>query len=265
MIRTLDDWIAAARQRIPLWKNGLSWTGTAILTGLFTGAIGQPGEGTLAGTSTAAGVVPTDATAGCPPIRAFATGDQGYLARVAYGNQTQGVRLALYDMLWKGGAYAFNANTTLSAQPSYSSRIPDGDYSCTELFIEAVTAFTGNLSIAIGYTDQDGNTGATTGTYATGVAPAARRWIPIPLAAGDSGLRKVESVVATVSTVGTFNVLVARRLWSCFSYTANFLNVEGMFEVGMPEVFQDSALVLAGSGTGGSLGFAECTIDINSR
>lgn len=153
--------------------------------------------------------------------------------------------MRLCDCLFKAGAYAYNAAQALSSQPSFAARVPGGtDFSGLELWIEAVTAFTGNISVAVTYTDQDGNTGQTTGTVATGIAPIVGRMIQIPLAAGDSGLSKIESVTATVATAGTFNVLVLRPLWEGNIRVANGGDVHDLLKTGMPEVFADSALML---------------------
>jgi hypothetical protein len=46
------------------------------------------------------------------------------------------------------------------------------------------------------------------------LAPPANRLLQIPLAAGDTGIQKIESVTATVATVGTFNLLIVRPLWN---------------------------------------------------
>ncbi len=203
---------------------------------------GNPGVGTLAGTSTAAGVVPTDATAGCPVLNAFAGGATGYIGSVDFGS-TAGCRLRLCDMLFKAGAYAFNANVTLASQPSYSARIPSADYKATEIWIEAVTAFTGNLSVAVTYTNQDGTTGRSTGTYATGTAPTVGRMIQLPLQAGDTGVQKIESVVASVSTVGTFNVLVLRPIWMGRCQFAGAGGTHSVDDTELPQIFTDSALI----------------------
>jgi hypothetical protein len=242
-ITTLDQYIAAPSQQVSIIK-------TAAVTSVATNstqviqAAGSPGAGTLAGTNTANGVVPTDATAGFPVINAFGGGATGYISKISFGS-TVASRLHLFDCLFKAGAYAFNANVALTSQPSYSSRVLGGtDFTNTEIWIEAVTAFTGNQSIAITYTNQAGTTGRTTGTIATGVAPIIGRMRQLPLAAGDTGVQKIESVVSTVSTAGTFNVLVLRRLWSGRVIFANFGDVHDFLKTGMPIIFADSALMV---------------------
>ena len=240
-ITTLDGLIAAPSQRVGILKTA-SITATALMATQNLQAAGNPGAGTLAGTSTAAGVVPTDSDAGFPTINTFG-GATGYISKIEFSN-TIPCRMSLFDCLFKAGAYAFNANTTLAAQPSYSGRVIGGtDFSNTEIWIEAVTAFTGNQSITVTYTNQAGATAHTTGTIATGVAPGIGRMLQLPLAAGDTGVQKIESVVSSVSTVGTFNVLVLRRLWNGRVRIANDGDIHDFMKTGLPQIFDTSALM----------------------
>jgi hypothetical protein len=241
-ITSLDQLIAAPSQRVSIIKTN-SVTSVATMPTQMINAGGNPGAGTLAGSNTANGVVPTDATSGFPPINAFSGSNTGYITNMTFG-ATVGCRLHLFDCLFKAGAYAFNTATSLTSQPSYSSRVPGGtDFGGTELWVEAVTAFTGNQSIAITYTNQDGTAGRTTGTIATGIAPIANRMFQLPLQTGDTGIQKIESVTSTVATVGTFNVLVLRRLWSGRILLANGGDTHDFLKTGMPQVFADSALM----------------------
>jgi len=111
-----------------------------------------------------------------------------------------------------------------------------------QLWLECVTAFTGSQSIAITYTNQSGTTGRSTGTVATGVAPTVGRMFQMPLQAGDTGVQKIESVTSTVATVGTFNVLVMRRLWSGRVRIANDGDTHGPDKTGLTQIFATSAL-----------------------
>lgn len=241
-ITTLDQYLAAPSQRVGVIKNA-SVTSVALMSTQVLQAAGNPGAGTLAGTNTANGLVPTDADAGFPVINAFVGGATGYLSNVTFGS-TVPCRITLYDCLFKAGAYAFNAAVTLASQPSYSTRVIGGtDFTNTEIWIEAVTGFTGNQSIAVTYTNQAGTTARTTGTIATGVAPIVGRMLQLPLQTGDTGVQKIESVTSTVSTVGTFNVLVLRRLWSGRVIAANSGDVHDFLKTGMPEIFATSALM----------------------
>lgn len=263
-ILTFDDFIASAKQPISLIKTASRTSIAAAWFSVFDLA-GNPGAGTLAGTSTAAGVVPTDATAGTPTINAFGGGAVGYLAQVDFGN-TVACRMKLFDMLFKAGAYAFNAAVTLAAQPSFSSRVPGGtDFTGTQIWLEAVTAFTGNLSIAVTYTNQAGTAARTTGTVALGLAPTVGRMIQLPLQAGDTGVQKIDSVTATVATVGTFNILVLQPCWSGRCRAANDGDVHDFGKTGMPVVYADSALITAVCADSTSTGVPEIELVIANK
>lgn len=262
-ITSLDGLIAAAKQRLEFYK---TVSRTTVAGGWFSrfDLAGNPGAGTLAIGNTANGVVPTDATAGYPPINAFSGGPpvRGYLTRAAIKN-TVVSQVRIFDRIFAAGAYAFNANVALSAQPSFASRVSlNGGaavYSGLELWVEQVTVATGNQAVNVTYTDQNGNAGATTGATGIGAAPTVGRCWQLPLAAGDSGLQLIENVAGTVATVGTFNVMVLRPMADINIGVANQVVVQNFTDLGMPELFADSALyALVLSPTGTALG----TMDI---
>lgn len=238
-ITTLDGWIAATKQRTAF--SPFIFGRTTVAFTPFT-TFDLSGEATLAGTNTAAGIVPTDATAGYPKILAFGGGNKGYLSGVSWFYSAL-CGAVLYDRVFQAGAYSFNAATTLASQPSYSGRMPGGtDFSMTEIWFECVTAFTGNPTLTVTYTGADGSTGRTTGAVAFGFAPTAGRMYRMPLQAGDSGVQKIESVTMTVATVGTFNINVLRRLWRGRTQYASDGGVHTFLDTGMPEIFDTSAL-----------------------
>lgn len=261
-ITTQDGLVAAMAGGQGILFNKASMTSVAAIWFSVFAQAGNPGAGALAGTSTAAGVVPTDATVGCPPINSFSGSNTGYVSSVDFGN-TVPCRMRVSDLLFKAGAYAFNANVTLAAQPSFASRVPGGtDFKGTEIWIEAVTAFTGNQSIAVTYTNQDGVTGRATGTIATGVAPIVGRMLQLPLQAGDTGVQKIESVVSSVSTVGTFNVLVLRPLWMGRVRSANDGGTHGPDLTDLPQIFADSALFLQVNADSTSTGVPDVNLGV---
>lgn len=267
-ITTRDGLIAAqaGAQRLRILKTATRTSVATIPFSVFDLA-GDPGAGTLAGSSTTAGVVPTDATTGVPIINAFGGGAIGHVTRAEFSSSVA-CRIALYDLLWKGGAYAFNADVTLASQPSFASRVtfyPGSvvDYKGTELWLEAVTPFTGNQSVQVNYLDQDGIAGDT-GVIATAVAPIAGRMLRLPLASGDTGVQRIDRVRSTVSTVGTFNVLVMRKLAESRIRVANDQVVQGVDLVGLTQVFADSALVAVVYADGTSTGLPEVVVDIGN-
>jgi hypothetical protein len=267
-IATLDGYIGSTKQVIPFSRTTTRTSVANVWFSLFD-IDGNPGAGVLAGTSTTAGVVPTDATAGCPLIN-FSSG-VGYLATVDFGS-TVASRLMLADIIWKGGAYAYNSGTTtLSAQPSYSSRVPGGtDYTGTQIWLEVSTAFTSatTWSLQVTYTDQSGNTGHTTVTTGSLVAAALTKgkMLQLALQSGDSGVQKIESVIVTTgaAAAGAFNVLVLRPLWSGRVSAANQGDCHGIDRTGMPVVFGDSAIALFVNADSTSTGFPDVQFEIAS-
>lgn len=264
-ISTSDGLVAAlaTAQDLQIFKSASRTTIANDWFSLFELA-GNPGAGVLAGTSTTAGVVPTDATAGVDIINAFGGSNIGYVSRANFSN-TVACRMRVYDMLFKAGAYSFNAAAgAMSSQPSYSSRVPGGtDYTDTQIWIECVTAFTGSPTITVTYTNQSGTTGRSTGAFATGSALTLGRCIQLPLQAGDTGVEKIESVTCTVATVGTFNVLVLRPVTPAARIRiANDAQLMNASDLALPQVFTDSALILLVNADSTSSGIPEVALDI---
>ena len=262
-ITSLDTLIAAPRLHRPHYK---TTTRTTVAGGWFSmfDVAGNPGAGTLAGSSTTTGTVPTDATAGYAGITF--TSNSSYISRLTASN-TVVSHIRLFDRLWVGGAYSFNANTSGNSPTSFSSRVSynggSADYRGLELWVETVTAATGNQTWNVTYTDQDGNTGATTGAVGIGAAPTVGRCWQLPLAAGDSGLRGVTGVVGGTGSAGTANIMVLRPLVDIYIGTASQMIVFNYTDLGMPEIFNDSALYvlsMAPSGTSSGLPYLQMQI-----
>lgn len=262
-ITTLDQWIAGAKQRQPYKKTTLRTTVALRWFSLFDVA-GNPGAGTLAVGDTTAGLVHTDAVAGYPTIFNFGGGD-GYLARFEAAC-TVACRLRLYDRIFSCGAYAFNANQALSSQPSFLGRVPGGTAAycagCTELWVEQVTAATGQQAVTVTYTNEAGTAGQSTGAIGIGAAPTVGSMWQLPLQAGDKGVSLVENVQGTVATAGTFNVHVMRPLGAVRIPVANAVVVFDFLALGMPKLFEDSALFIALNADSTSSGFPDCDMTI---
>lgn len=259
-ISTFDQWIAGAKQIVP-WSRSTTRTTVANRWFAIHDLAGNPGAATLAVGNTANGAVPTDATAGFPAIN-FSTGT-GYLSDVDFGSTVSG-RLTIYDRLFHAGAYNFNDSITLTSQPSFGGRVPNANYAGLQIWFEAVTAFTGNFSVAVTYTNQSGTAGQTTGTVALGFAPTVGAMFQLPLQAGDSGVQTIQSVTGTVSSAGTFNIVVARPLWNGRVAFANSGDTHGMDRTGMPQIFSTSALCVMVNADSTSSGLMDLAMDIVS-
>jgi hypothetical protein len=247
-IVTADGWFAAAKQKVLIRKVASFATVAAQMFSTFD-VTGNPGAGSLSIGNTTNGLVPTDATAGCPTINAFAGGAKGYLAAGQFRGSVAGGAI-LYDRLFHVGSILLTslATTTLSAQPSFTSRLPNGnDYGNLEILLEInATVSATATTVAVGYTDQDGVTGNTTGASSSLSGFTNRRIIPMPMAAGDEGVQRIDSVTVggVVATSGSVNVIVARRLAEFDVRIANAADLQAWDAIGSPEIFADSALWL---------------------
>lgn len=258
-ITTLDGLIAAVKQRIILAKTASRTSVANIPFSVFDQA-GNPGAGTIAVGNTANGVVPTDATTGYPLLPAPAS--TLYLSRADIRSSVAGW-IDIYDTLFSCGAYAFNANTTLASQPSYSGRLPvASDYTGLELWVEAATAFTGSPSFQINYLDQGGAAGDT-GVIGSGAALILGRMFHMPLAAGDSGIQQITQVRGTVASAGTFNVHVLRHLCGVRINVANQGVLQDFAQLGLPKIFGDSALRLITTLDSTATGLPACRLEVS--
>jgi hypothetical protein len=239
-ITNLDGYIASAKQMV-IQKKTASMT--AVANTIFSpfAQAGLPGAGVLAGTNATTGVVPTDATAGVPIINAF-TGTKGYITRVNGYSSVSGAIL-LVDVLLKMGTFAYNAAATGLTSTDISSRVPTEGWGGLEIWLEQVTAMTGNQTIAITYIDGD-NQARTTGSIATGVAPIVGRCFRMPLSSLGNGVKTITGVTSTVSTAGTFNVLIVRPLINIRIPFAGYSESRDLYGTGMPEIYADSALAV---------------------
>ena len=258
-ITSLDDYIGAAKQRLLISKAARS-TSFQSATSVIDVA-GMPGAGVLAGTSTTAGVVPTDADAGFPVINAFGGGALGYLTKIEFSNVAI-ARMIVFDLLFKAGAYAYNANTGLTSQPSFASRVPNSDYKGLEIWAETVTATTGTQAWEVTYTNEGGTGSRTTGATSCGAAPGVGRMWRLPLQTGDLGVQSIDNVKGTVASAGTGNILVMRRLWTGRINGPLQGEIIDLIGTGMPRVFDDSALMVVVVADGTSTGACDLTIEI---
>lgn len=133
----------------------------------------------------------------------------------AVATMAAGGTLLIYDRLAHDGA--FDATNTGAQTVSFTppSRYSDGVGNQIFLEINTLIGSTGT-TVKTSYTNQAGTAGQVnplTAFGATGLREA-QRWLPLPLAAGDTGVRNVASVTvtATTGTAGAFSVVLAHPL-----------------------------------------------------
>jgi len=259
-IQSLNDYIAAAKQRVPFIKTAPRTTIAGMPFSVFDLA-GNPGAGVLSAGNTANGIVPVAGQAGYPLLNTFGVGALGYVSGLLLNNTVVSTAF-FFDRLWKAGAYVFNADVTLASQPNYDSRVPNLNYTGLEIWVEQVTAATGNQAVNVTYTNQAGQTGRQTGAVGIGAAPTIGRCFALPLQAGDTGVQRIERVVGSVATAGTFNVMVLRNLAAGTIPAVGISDIQDLLRTGLGQIYNTTALYALVMATSTSSGLPIAQIEV---
>lgn len=240
-ITTLDGAIAGMQ-----WPRYIAKAATPTMVAgrpqSLWGLAGNPGAGTW--NTTLNGVTLSGSTTqvgGQIPYTDPVTGN-GYLARLQASATVAGT-LLLCDRLWHNGGYNVTVTTAqASTTPAWPARdangTSNGDGVLLGLEISAA-AGAAAPTITVSYTDQGGTAGMTaTNSFPTASSPTAGAFYPIGLAAGDTGVRSLQSVTLSTSWVsGTMN-MVAYRVLAALELTAGFVpNAIDAITAGFPRIY----------------------------
>jgi len=168
------------------------------------------------GATPTSGAIPDKTTTGAIPFTAATGGRDKWLIQAAFSSLVAG-QWILYDRLFHIGGLSGASTSAQSVQGSPASpaltRNTGGDGNIA--FYEIYSAIgTTSTTLTMNYVDQDGNSASSNinigGTGFREVTRAQR----IPLAAGDRGIRSVNTVqlTATTATAGNFGITIAKPL-----------------------------------------------------
>lgn len=165
-----------------------------------------------------------------------------YLARLV-GMASQAGVLLLVDRLWHNSGLVV---TTTTAQTVNSAAWPARDANGSTngagviigLEVSGATG-AGAATPTISYTDQDGNAGATGSMAVAYASSAIGAFYPFTLAAGDTGVRSIQSCTLGVSmTSGTIH-LVAYRVLAAIPIANSGAGIDPM-SGGLPRMFDNT-------------------------
>lgn len=257
-IATLDEVIAALPGQ---YRNFMKASITAKAAGQFASlwaAAGFPGAGatpaaaSAGGTSYSAGGGVTGAVPWTNPT----AGDTAYLAKLAAAGAVAGT-LILYDRLWACAGFVGNSASAQAVTDFSGLPTRGGLGERVEAWAEWYTA-TGSTtaSLTMRYTNAAGTSGKTTTAVTLGTSVIASQMFPLPLAAGDSGVRSVASVTlsASTGTAGSFGITLMRRIAEIPLVIANVNTTQDVFALGMPEIPSDACLAFAVLASGTTTG-----------
>lgn len=194
----------------------------------------SPGVGGIALTSYA-GQIPIPAASG-----------NTHLARFSGVSSAQGGILMLCDRLWHNNALVV---TTTTAQTVTSAAWPARDQNGSTngvgvrigLEISAATG-AGAATPSISYTDESGNAGSTGSMQVAYAASSiAGTFYPFTLAAGDTGVRSIQTCTLGVSmTSGSISLVAYRVLATLELSAAGLPNAVDALTSGMPRLYDTS-------------------------
>jgi hypothetical protein len=225
-------------QRKPFFKSPGSnalWINNWISMWAFAGT---PTAGSAPGSQN--GMVPTKSTTGAIALSNPGGSNTLYLGRMASViSSTQPATLVVYDRLLASSGFS---NTATPVSPTVVNRTAPGDSGVynNEAWIEVYTTPTAARTVTLTYTDQDNNTGGVSGTVNLGTIPSLM--VPVPLAAGDSGVKSVQTVTCSGATGGDFGITILRRLAEFPLNSVSPGSVQDAIELGMPDIPSDACL-----------------------
>lgn len=159
------------------------------------------------------------------------------------GQATQAGLLMVCDRLWHNGGFTITSTASQTVtSAAFPARDIDGSANGRGVFLGLeISAAAGAAAptITVGYTNSDGTSGKTaTNSFATANSPTAGAFFPIGQAAGDYGVRSVQTLQLSASWLsGTMN-LVAYRVLGAIPLSAAY--VPGFMDVltgGMPRLY----------------------------
>ena len=138
------------------------------------------------------------------------------------------------------------------------------DFTGLELWYEQVVLSVGQPNVNVSYLNES-SVARTTGVQTAPVAPMiSSRMFRIPLTLGDKGISGVTGVVGGGATVGSFNLLILRRLGGARSRVISDLTTQDFLATGMPQIWEDSALITIVTPDSTSTGTFQISVDIAS-
>ena len=216
-------------------------------------ATGQPGQGAIPTTTATC----NNTTIGSINFTQQISPSKSYGAYLDLATSNSAMTLELHDRLAHMGGLSGTVTTaqtvnldinTLGATNNISERKGDSNFSDIQWWLEWYTATGATVvSITINVTYDDGTTGALT-TQSLAANRPASHLIPInsliPSASSGKYIRGVVSVQlsATTGTVGNFGVTATRPRMVLPSPIANFKSVADWAQLGLPEIYNSSAL-----------------------
>jgi hypothetical protein len=243
-IATLDQLIAAYLPGVPVVK--AAFTGEAV--GGFHSAFylaGNPGAAAAPSPGLAGAALTS--YAGQIPFPTAVGGESVYLARLDAAQAANIGAVHLVDRLWHNSGFTV---TTTTAQTVNSVTWPARDRNGAtlgvgvEVAVEVSTATTNGSAVTnmtMSYTNDAGTSGRTATVASFPATAVAGTFVPFLLAAGDTGVRSIQSLTLGTSLVtGTVHLVAYRKVAMLGLPVANAGAAADPIGLGLPQMYDSS-------------------------
>jgi hypothetical protein len=246
-ITTLDGALAGMQPPQPIVKAASPTLQAVAAQRFYTPfyVAGNPGAGSAPSSGTSGAAI-TGPIAGCINRGNPGSGN-AYLARFGITASVVGT-MWLIDRLWANSGLSV---TTTTAQTVNSVTLPARDATGTTDGVGVMCAMewsaaggNGTTAATLTYTNSS-NTGSRTGSYTPANTPPIGTFEVFSLAAGDYGIRSIQSITLNATrTSGTMHLVMFRVLAQVECSAANVGNAVDALTSGFPRIYNDSALQL---------------------
>jgi hypothetical protein len=235
---------AAGTPHTPWYGTGIIGAGAAP-TGALNGATISSVSGVLAG---------------AVPMPAAASGETTRLARISLVQAGNVGMVWLIDRQWGNVPVVSTTTAQAVTSPTWVARDASASTSGAGVYLALeCSSATGNAgaitNTTVSYTNSAGTSGRTATVPSFPATAPAGTWVPLALQAGDVGVRSVQSITLGTTYVSGQVHLVAFRLVADLALpTSNVANAANFTTLGLPSIWDNSALQLVYWPTGTAVG-----------
>lgn len=190
------------------------------------------------------GVAVDNSTSGAWDFTNPTGGDISYLSHLDGSSTATAGTFYLYDRLWHNSGLSTTTVGAQSITPAALTRYTSGEGVEAWFDVLGTAMGSGATAPSISYTDQAGNTGNTATAQGWVTTAAINRCFPFALAAGDTGVRSIQSFNNNAShTSGAFGLVLRKRL-ATFTVPLAGSGPDPLdfFDLGGPQIFDDACL-----------------------
>lgn len=249
---------------------------TAEAAGVYHSSIllaGIPGAAAAANTRTFAAPGSLTSYAGSIPFPAAVGGKNTHLAALEAAQAANVGGISIWDRIWQcdtlaGGIVvttttAQTITTFGTLQPRDANGATNGDGVRAAVEVQTATTNAGAIAnMTISYTNSAGTAGRTgTTLYNFPATAVAGTIVPFALAAGDVGIRSIQSITLGTSLVtGTVSLICFRQIATLGTPLANASHAKDAIALGLPRMYDSSCPFMVYTPTGTAVGVVDAQV-----